>query len=117
LLGMARPCFGQDTHGVETFVAPQLDNESGGKPFATQYLLLDLGWKNIHSPDDHHVVGPTGDLLHSPHRACSPGHQPRKIPSAITDTGIASFVKEVTATSPYSPSGNPSPDCGSITSG
>src|SRR5262245_60427817 len=32
--GMARPCFGQDTHGIETFVAPQLDDEMRGKPFA-----------------------------------------------------------------------------------
>jgi hypothetical protein len=30
LIGMARPCFGQDTHGVETFVAPQLDDEMRG---------------------------------------------------------------------------------------
>jgi hypothetical protein len=38
---MAWPCFGQDTHGVKTFVAPQLDDEMRGTPFATQYLLLD----------------------------------------------------------------------------
>ena len=52
---------------AEALIAPQLDDEMWGKPFATQYLLLDLGWKNIHSSDDHHVVGPTRDLLHSPH--------------------------------------------------
>ena len=65
LIGVACPCFGQDAHAVETLVAAEFDLKMRTEAFATQYLLLNLGWKDVDAANDYHVVRSPPNV-HSP---------------------------------------------------
>ena len=49
--------------------------------------LLDLRREQVHAPQDDHVVGAAGHLLHPPHRPGRAGQQPGQVPCAVAHHG------------------------------
>jgi hypothetical protein len=50
-----------------------------------QDQFLDLGREHVDAADDHHVVGPAGDLFHAPHAARRAGQQAGQVAGAVAD--------------------------------